>query len=342
MVRTLGDLNNPARDPNNPAGNPLAMGRMGRDFDWKTIPSGFYILLIAMSSIFLLTMITGLGFLLINIPVYTVLKLQVWRVFFSYLVIMDIISLLITFLVLFSLSMTEEATAGTGRYMLQILYKNLAIQLGVTVVGLLFYALFGMKVFSMGIWPVYFVYLTSRCLENPEGVTYFCMMPCPIKNKYYPLMLLGIFTVFSMAQGFPIDIWLGFALAHLQRRFIVVAQWLEPSERWCVKAQDFLSRFDGKLGKIAPLTAPEQREGPFGNQAPAANNSAPGRPTPEIVRGAFSGSGTTIGGTTNNAIFTNYDHLDKQPKPQPSPDTSLATSSVDPPASKKKNHDDSL
>ena len=322
MVRTLADYNNNQGGPNGPAANPLAMGRMSRDFDWKQVPTGFYFLSLTMLTLFLLSLFTILPEFLINYPELTVFKIQVWRVLFSYVCVKNIISLVISLLVIFSLSMTEETQRGTGRYMLQLFWRNLIIQLGVTFFGALLYLLFEMKVFSAGIWPVYFIYLTQQCYENPEGVTYFCMMPCPIKNKYYPILLLAIFTLLGSASGLPIDIWIGFALGVLSTKYIIVKTWFEPSDKWANKAQQCLERLDGKLGKVVPNSpGGVQNEGPFGGQqAPQARNAArdnvPGATTSEIVRPVFGGASRQIGGSVSNSIFTNYDHLDKQVAPK--------------------------
>ena len=317
MVRTLADLNNQG-GPNNPAANPLNMGRMGRDFDWTTIPSCFYVIGLIITVMFLLTSITGLGILFVNIPIYTILSLQIWRVFFSYFITTNIISLLITYLVIFSLSMTEEVENGSGRFFLQIFKRNLAIQILECFFGLILYFTLSIRVFSYGIWPVYFTYLTERCMENPEGVTYFCMMPCPIKNKIYPVVLLMIFTLFGLMSGeFPIDIWLGFALAHLWKRKPAIKALIEPSLAWSEKFQGYLRVFNGKLGRIAPLAErPEPREGPLDARP---QDNAPGAKTSDIVKKAFTGGGVRIGGTNAGTnMFTNYDHLDKQDNPEPS------------------------
>lgn len=337
MVRTLADLNrNGNRGPNGPAGNPLGMGRMGRDFDWTTIPTGFYLVCLIQTVVFFLTALTGLGYLFANVPVLTVLALQLWRLFFCYLVINNIISLLVSYLVLFSLAMTEECENGSGRFLLQLFTRNLAVQLMVTVLGLLLYFVFGvMQIMSFGVWPVYFTYLTERCLENPEGITYFCMMPCPIKNKYYPLLLLGFFTLLGSGVGLPIDIWLGFGLAHLCARKPAIKALLEPSQACCQRVQRWLAPLDGKLGKLAPLSSEPAREGPLGGMpatSTAAGGSGEGRSTGEVVRQAFGGGGVRIGGTENNQVFTSYDHLEKptgsqQANPFDAPNESQETAS---------------
>ena len=319
MVRTLADLNSGNNQgPQGPAGNPFSMGRMGRDFEWKSIPTGFYVLSLTSLAIMVLTLFTGLGGYLINVPVLTVLKLQIWRVFFCYLVCPEIFSLIFSLLIIFSLSMTEESRVGTGRFMLQLFWKNFFVQLGVVVVGMLLYLLFSIEtIFSFNIWPVYFVFLTIQCWENPEGVTFFCMMPCPIKNRYYPLLLLAFFTILSGKA--PVDLFIGFGLGALATRYVVIKTWFEPSEKWARKMQDVLMRFDGSLGRVVPIEE-GAREGPFGNQAPQPRpeDNRPGAATAEIVRPIFGGTGRAIGGVPSNSIFTNYDHLDKQPKPQPS------------------------
>jgi membrane associated rhomboid family serine protease len=113
----------------------------------------------------------GTNSLLVNIPVITIFKFQVWRVLTCIVTNMSIINLLFSGLMVWYVSNTSETQEGTARILLKYVYYHLVIQITYTVFGIL---VLGMmfniwKVFSSGIWPVYFVFITLRCMANPEG-----------------------------------------------------------------------------------------------------------------------------------------------------------------------------
>ena len=54
-----------------------------------------------------------------------------------------------------------------------------------------------------GLWPILFCDLTLLCLSNPEKLQKFYSFRFPLKAKYYPLVLLAIFTIIN---EFKIDL----------------------------------------------------------------------------------------------------------------------------------------
>lgn len=69
------------------------------------------------------------------------------------------------------LSTTDEKQQGTARFALNLIYRHTAVQVVYTLVGVLIgYFVFGIvRMMSSGIWAVYFVNLTLRCMQNPDG-----------------------------------------------------------------------------------------------------------------------------------------------------------------------------
>jgi hypothetical protein len=67
--------------------------------------------------------------------------------------------------------MTEEKKFGTARFALDLIYKYVAVQIAYTIFAvLILFCVFKIgKTFSSGIWAVYFVFLTVRCMKNPDG-----------------------------------------------------------------------------------------------------------------------------------------------------------------------------
>lgn len=75
----------------------------------------------------------------------------------------------------------------------------------------------------------------------------FCFFPCPIQNKYYPLVLLGIFTILS-AGMFQFDLLFGYLLGLAMFRYPAVTKLLTPSSKKIVMLENYLKRYDGKIG----------------------------------------------------------------------------------------------
>jgi len=110
---------------------------------------------------------------------------------------------------------------------LEIFIQNLMIQVTFTVVSFFLY-LFNIvtspfALYSLGWFPLVMVFLFQRASLNPDDLTTFCCMPCLIKMKYVPVIIL----VFSLIIA-P-DVFLSLLIAsllgyfqfiHFKRRFI--------------------------------------------------------------------------------------------------------------------------
>ena len=182
-MHTLADLNNrnPPSPPNNPGYNqPPPNGQGFAAPNWKDVPMGFYMLSLTSALVWFLSFFFHLPLYLANIPVYTVFKLQVWRILTSFLSVNDIFSLLFTLIMCFFVCMSEESDIGTARFLLRVLFRNAAIQVVTTVAGLLLALVVGLPVFSLGVWPVFFLLISLRMLADPDNYSTLCCFPCPI------------------------------------------------------------------------------------------------------------------------------------------------------------------
>lgn len=95
---------------------------------------------------------------------------QIWRLITSFFVNLGFLGLVISCLMVWYVSQSTEIYEGTARTLLKFLYYHLVVQIFYTIFGALVIGLiFGeFKILSSGIWPVYFVFLTLRCLQNPD------------------------------------------------------------------------------------------------------------------------------------------------------------------------------
>lgn len=265
-MRTLADLNNNPPNNNGPNRNPFQPAPQGGGyanadgpaFTWRSIPMGFYLTLILVFSLFFVDCFVNLALWLVDIPEFTLLRFQLWRLLFPYLVSPDFLSLLITVFMLYILSMSEEIYLGTARYLLSLFCWNFWLQLLVASIGLLLRFLFGVRTVSFGIWPLFIVTLTLRCMKRPEEYSNFCCDACPVQNKYFPLVLLGVFLPFNILFGLQIDQWLAWGLAMLMSTVPRVKGVVDPPVGLILWTETKLKGLDGKLGKLVT-------ESPFGD-----------------------------------------------------------------------------
>lgn len=230
------------RGPNNPGG----------EFDERAagpvIGVGFGLPAAIVAVLTILSLFSSINMSLINIPPITLFGFQIWRIFTSIVATPDFISGFFTLLMLFFISVTEEPRWGSSRLILTMYFRNLAIQLGVTFIGLIVTLMTGLVTFSYGIFPAMIVVITIRCKENPEGDRD-CCCGIMIKNKYYPIVLLTIFVLLEYFMGaFALDIILGYALGYWMYENPSVRDAIDPKHSTVLWFESFLKNFDGKLG----------------------------------------------------------------------------------------------
>lgn len=205
-------------------------------------------------SLFLIGMLTGLNFWLINIPYFTLYKFHIWTIFTSFYSNTSLIGvnflltqIVINILISFFLCNTWERKLGTGRLILDITIKNMVLQSAIAIFGaIILYSVFGIfQVLVFGIWPTYFVYLTMRCMKNPNGVTNCCTMPIP--NKYYPLLLILIFSLMGSVAWGAIG---GYLLGLVLVKWPKLDEKLQPKASHVAWIENKLKRFEGKIGSI--------------------------------------------------------------------------------------------
>lgn len=323
-----------------PHGNPFdASAGLG----WADVPVGFYLLAATTTVVFLASRVVPLDWLLVNVPQYTLLYLNVWRVVAPFLVTPDLFSLAFTLLALYMMSVTEERFTGSARYLLEVCYRSVAIQLVYTVVGFVFWLFLGAHTQSFGVWPVYMVIITLRCLEFPEKETYLCWAYYPVKNKHYPLLLLLLFVPWILFYGLPLDIWVAFSLAHLMNQSAAVEKAVDPSPAAIQAVEKWLAGLTFSYGTVVTeAMASEKRRTPAGvlqgdysaqpedlHHASANQQLPPAQQQPQPLHSAFRGAGLVVGGTAPFAGNTHY------PSPQPEVQVSSTHYPAPPPADRE-------
>jgi len=148
-----------------------------------------------------------------NVPYYTIIYLNIWRLITTPFITTNLLSIIFSIYFWYQEAVKIEKEIGTVKYMLIFLINSFFIQIMYTSISCLLWlimrstSILKLKIRNSGIrndglWPILLCDLTLLCLSNPEKLQKFYSFRFSLKAKYYPLVLLAIFTVIS---GFRID-----------------------------------------------------------------------------------------------------------------------------------------
>ena len=100
-----------------------------------------------------------------------------------------------------------EKTIGTVRYF----YRFWMCGILTLLIFSLVCGVANLNQFSIGLWPMLFCDLVIECMATPEQLTGLCCLPIQIKRKWYPLILIAIFSLFF----FNLAMWFGLGVGYL-------------------------------------------------------------------------------------------------------------------------------
>lgn len=95
--------------------------------------------------------------------------------------------------------------------------------------------IFGLNQMSMGLWPLVFTDMVIECMRSPEVSRNLCCLPIQIKGKYYPIVILALFSIFFGPQ---IALFFGLGVGYLQ-----VWEYLERIEISITRATAWEDKF---------------------------------------------------------------------------------------------------
>jgi len=135
-----------------------------------------------------------------DVPLYTIYNFQVWRIFTAFVIHQDIFQLIFCLISLIFESSRLEKLLGSVAFLFDVILKNVEIQIFyLLIMYLLHFADVRFLVFpSAGLWDLVMVYITIRSASNPEQPTQFLCLPIVIKSKYYPFLIILLFSLISM------------------------------------------------------------------------------------------------------------------------------------------------
>ena len=176
----------------------LKLGRI-----WANIPLFVKFYFIVTTILYLLNLpIKFISYSLINIPSYTILHFQLWRLLTSVFITTNIFQIILAFFVWVKNASLLETSLGTIKYSLIFFVNAICIQLIntiiISIVSLINNNIFNPEIKSKknsGIWGIVMCEMTLLCISNPESPMKLLLLPFTVKAKIYPIILVILFFI---------------------------------------------------------------------------------------------------------------------------------------------------
>ena len=151
--------------------------------------------------------LTFISYYLINVPAFTILRFQIWRLITSVFITTNILQIILAFFVWVKYASLLETSLGTIKYTLIFLVNTFCIQ----VLNLLIYPFFSLvskKSFNTeiksrknsGLWGIVMCEMTLLCVSNPESPMKLLLIPYTVKAKIYPIILVLMFILVNYLE----------------------------------------------------------------------------------------------------------------------------------------------
>ena len=148
-----------------------------------------------------------ISYYLINVPTFTILRFQIWRLITSVFITTNIFQIILAFFVWVKYASLLETSLGTIKYTLIFLVNTFCIQ----VLNLIIYPFFSLvskKSFNTeiksqknsGLWGIVMCEMTLLCVSNPESPMKLLLIPYTVKAKIYPIILVLMFILVNYLE----------------------------------------------------------------------------------------------------------------------------------------------
>ncbi len=279
---------------------------------WNSVPLFIKFIILSTSILYILNLfIPYISLFFSNIPYYTILKLQIWRLITNAFITTSILNIIFAFISWIKDACALENSMGTLKYMIiffinailiQIIYSLILILISLIIKNksVLKLNLISGHVENNGLWPIIMSELTLLCLMNPENPMRLFFFPCEVKAKYFPFMLFLLFMLFN---GMQIDfsVLSGILYGYLYHYFLrnklqISDQYIQKLEqsflfKWMVKMNGFVSLSNNMSPAIPVVIAPVNNNN---NEDNSSNTNSQGGNSGFVP---FSGKGVAVGGT---------------------------------------------
>ena len=252
-----------------------------------------------------------------NIPYFIIFKFQLWRLFTNAFITTSIFSIIFAFMSWIKDASNLETNIGTMKYMMIFMVNSILIQFIEMTILLVIYLIANRQerilalnynlgyVENDGLWPIIMAELTLLCLCNPEIEMRFLFLPCVIKAKYYPFILVGFFTLLNQFRpnfGVLSGVFYGFIYHKYLKNILVVSDnFINKLEncfifKWMTKMKGYVKCGNNQVQNISISVETNNNDNYSTNNNNNNNNK----------RGfvAFSGKGVTVGSSQSSSNNT--------------------------------------
>lgn len=283
---------------------------------WSEVPLFVRFIIITTIILYLLSWFTPFMMNFANIPLFTIYKIQIWRLMTSVFMTLSIINILFAFFAWLPDALKLEKSTGTVRYFFNFMINSTLIQILYTTI-VFFISLFFKQILMMpssGLWPMIMAEITILCLTNPQGQLRMFLIPCMIPAKFYPWALFAFFTILNVSVQFDIlaGILYGYIFFHfLKMRIQFSDEFINRAENWPIinkisKCNSFvsLSKSISNNGGNLFFSGPANNNNNNNNISLQNRNNPPEQKKPEApVTTPFKGKGSVLGCKFNKLIF---------------------------------------
>jgi len=215
---------------------------------WKNIPLFIRVITFITIIFYIINLfIPYISFYLSNIPYYTILKIQIWRIVSTSLITTEIINIIFSLIFWVKYASELESSMGTIKYFLIFMMNSIIIQIFYSLISCLIAFIINKKTYLLtkinsknsvsnsGIWPNIICELTLLSLSNPNQLMKFLFFPCQFKAKYYPLIL---FIIFSIMNSFTIDLEVLIGMLYAFFYFYFIKKFIKISDNLVIKIEN--------------------------------------------------------------------------------------------------------
>lgn len=233
---------------------PRPKNRFQESYDsfYNTTPLTTRMVLTSTTVTYLASFLYDPTFILANIPAFTLLKIQLYRIFTSSFICTELLSLVFAFFSFLDYGKRIESGIGSTNFavvLLSITGITNMIHNGICLIG---YFLTGKSEFllipSFGIWNLILAVIAMECATaDPSSQRRLFVVDVP--TKYYPCVLLGFFFLLSGGQihlSYFISVGVGYLVGFGKLDFIK----LHTERRQRLEA-GALRKFTSKVGFVA-------------------------------------------------------------------------------------------
>lgn len=175
---------------------------------WANIPLFIKCYFIITIVLYILNLkLTFISYYLINVPAYTILRFQLWRLLTSVFITTNIFQIILAFFVWVKYATLLETSLGTIKYTLIFLVNTFCIQI-FNIIIYSFFSLLNKKAFNSdikshknsGLWGIVMCEMTLLCVSNPESPMKLLLIPYTVKAKIYPIILVILFILVNYLE----------------------------------------------------------------------------------------------------------------------------------------------